>query len=334
MYEIELIVEGEGGPRLRVGGRVLFVGRGRQCDLVLQDEAISTRHLAIWSGDGQLFVEDLRSRNGTRINGRPLQGRGELRTDDVIELGVSVRLRVLDVPSERASLPQEHPLVEDMASGACFPLRKERFVFGGESSADVYIPGAARSAAVLIVHADGEIWLGADAEDRLLQKDEEFQVSGRRFRLSTPAHDLGLTRELVTVGYPYGLFASLDGPAGPVATITHLENNVAVELRAETRAVLLYLLGRKLREDIASGVPALDRGWLSESEAAQGIWGRGGVANRGTALNVLIFRIRKDLEAGGFDPWCLEKRARCLRIRVEQAEIGGSQDQNPDPRSR
>lgn len=302
---------------------MLFVGRGRQCDLVLQDEAVSTRHLAIWAGDGKLFVEDLRSRNGTRVNGKPLQGRSELVLDDVVELGVGTRLKVATTSAERPSALQEHPLVEDVATGACFPLRKERFVFGGDSSADVCIAGASRTAAVLIYHANGEIWLGADAEDRPLQQDEQFVVEGRSFRLRMPANDWGLTRELATVAYPYSLQASLNGAAGPLATIRHDETGQLLETRAETRAVLLYLLGRKLLEDAASGVPALERGWLVEGDAATGIWGKAGVANRGTALNVLVFRIRKDLESSGFDPWCLEKRQRCLRLRVGRAEIDG-----------
>ncbi len=332
MYELELLVGAQPGPRVRVGGRVLFLGRGRQCDLVLQDEGVSTRHLAIWYGDGHLFVEDLRSRNGTRVNGAALHGRGELQPGDLVELGLTTRLRVVETRPLGSEPPEGRLLVEDVESGAAFPLWKERFTLGGEHTADISIPGAPPIAAVLIVHATGEVWLGADAEDRLLRPDEEFVVSGRAFRLRAPEGEPGLTRELSAASYPYRLSARLDGPAGPSAVLSNRETGQIVEVRAETRAILLYLLGRKLRDDTRAGLPELERGWLTEAETAHGIWGRGGAS--GSAVNVLVFRARKDLEAGGFDPWCIEKRSRFLRLRVEEAEIDGRAGQSGEPGTR
>ena len=323
MYELELVLTDRAGPRFLVGGRVFFVGRGRQCDLMLPDEAVSTRHLAIWTGEGKLFVEDLRSRNGTRVNGRPLTGRGELAVGDLLELGASARLRVHAVAESHNSELAEMPLVEDVASGALFPIRKERFTFGSTSSADVYLPDAPRVAAVLLAHAGGEVWLGMpDGQDRPVAPGEPFDVLGRAYRLRLPDGDLRLTRELVTATYPYSLAATLDGASGPVAVLTHDESGHTLELRAETRAVLLYLLGRKWLEDARQGVLALERGWLSEADAITGVWGRSAGSNPSTALNVLVWRVRKDMEARGFDPWCLEKRQRALRLRVARVDEG------------
>lgn len=323
MYELELLVPGQDGPRFVLGGRVLFVGRGRQCDVVLQDEAVSTRHLAIWSGEGNLFVEDLRSRNGTRLNGRPLQGRAEAGPGDVIELGVSSRLVILKQERAAGSLPGEAPMVEDIASGALFPIRKERFSFGSSASADVYLPGASREEAVLLLHPSGEVWLGVDAEDHPLGPDQVFRVRERDYRLRLPARDWASTRELATVAYPYTLEVTLNGAVGALAVVSHTETGRSLEIHAETRVILLYLLGRRWLEDAESDLPAIERGWLSESEAAVGVWGKGGGANPSSALNVLVWRVRKDLEGGGFDPWCLEKRSRQLRVRVSQVVLGG-----------
>lgn len=323
MYELELLIPDRPGPRFLIGGRVFFVGRGRQCDLMLPDEAVSTRHLAIWTGEGSLFVEDLRSRNGTRINGRPLQGRAEVQVSDVIELGASARLKVHRTTEARDSELGEMALVEDIASGAQFPIRKERFVFGSATAADVYVPDAPRAAAVLLLHRSGEIWLGReDGQDTPVAPGDTFEVLGRAYRLRMPEGDLRLTRELVTVTYPYTLAATLDGASGPVAVLRHDELGHILELRAETRAVLMYLLGRRWLEDDRAQVPALDRGWLSESDAITGVWGRSAGGNPATALNVLVWRVRKDMEARGFDPWCLEKRQRALRIRVAHVVEG------------
>ena len=73
---------------------------------------------------------------------------------------------------------------------------------------------------------------------------------------------------------------------------------------------------------MTANVPPLDRGWLAESDAITGIWGRAAGSNAATALNVLVWRVRKDMSARGFDPWCLEKRQRAVRLRV--AAVHGS----------
>lgn len=323
MYELELLIPERPGPRFLIGGRVFFIGRGRQCDLMLPDEAVSTRHMAIWTGDGKLFVEDLRSRNGTRVNGRPLQGRAEVAVGDLIELGASARLRVHTATEARDSEQHEMPLVEDVASGALFPIRKERFVFGSAAAAEIYLSDAPKAAAVLLIHSNGEVWLGQeDGRDVAVLHGETFEVLGRTYRLRLPESDLRLTRELVTASYPYSLSATLDGVSGPVAVLRHDELGHTLELRAETRAVLMYLLGRKWLEDTRASVPPLDRGWLAEGDAITGIWGRAAGNNPSTALNVLVWRVRKDMEARGFDPWCLEKRQKAVRIRVAAVDEG------------
>lgn len=321
MYELELLIPGEVGPRLIIGGKVLFIGRGAQCDLVLPDEAVSTRHLAIWVGDGRLFVEDLRSRNGTKLNGAPLLGRAEASSGDTLELGASTRMVVRALTEEGVGEELEQPLVEDLASGAAYPIRSERFVLGSSVNADVYIPGAGAVEVVLMATGTGEIWLGEDAEDRPLAPGEVFHVHGRAFRLRLPQPDGRRTRELASASWPYLLRVSRGRGTGPVAWLSDQDTGAAIELRAETRAVLVYLLARRWQEDEEARVPMIERGWLSEADAATGIWGRSGSANPSAALNVLVHRIRKDLEAGGLDPWCLEKRQRALRLRVARVEI-------------
>jgi pSer/pThr/pTyr-binding forkhead associated (FHA) protein len=74
---------------LRPGAR-LVIGRLSECDIFVEDPAVSRQHAAIVVGaTGDITVEDLGSRHGTRVNGqfvrsgRPL----ELGEGDVIQLG-------------------------------------------------------------------------------------------------------------------------------------------------------------------------------------------------------------------------------------------------------
>ena len=47
----------------------LVIGRSSRCDLAVADRCLSRQHLRLFQEDGQWMVEDLGSRNGTRING-------------------------------------------------------------------------------------------------------------------------------------------------------------------------------------------------------------------------------------------------------------------------
>ncbi|RLE19242.1 MAG: hypothetical protein DRJ14_01290 [Acidobacteria bacterium] len=53
------------------GGR-MTIGRGTDCNLVVNDPMVSSRHLTIFQEDGNLYVQDENSVNGTFLNGEPL----------------------------------------------------------------------------------------------------------------------------------------------------------------------------------------------------------------------------------------------------------------------
>ena len=64
----------------------LSVGRSRDSDVVLCDPEISRRHALLRFRDGKWILEDLRSRNGTAVNGIRV-GRCELRPGDRLVMG-------------------------------------------------------------------------------------------------------------------------------------------------------------------------------------------------------------------------------------------------------
>jgi hypothetical protein len=79
------------GRRLVVGPGGVVVGRSRQCDIVLEDPNISRRHLEVRPRGGSWVLADLGSTNGSRLNGRTIEGSEVVRPGDQIELG-STRL--------------------------------------------------------------------------------------------------------------------------------------------------------------------------------------------------------------------------------------------------
>lgn len=67
----------------------LVIGRASSADLLLADPFLSRHHARLYRRDGQLLVEDLSSRNGTRVNGRAIHAPTEVAPGDRIGLSGS-----------------------------------------------------------------------------------------------------------------------------------------------------------------------------------------------------------------------------------------------------
>lgn len=64
----------------------IVIGRDADCDIQLDDEAISRHHLQVFTLVGDAFLEDLESSNGTYVNGK-LSQKCALSDGDVIQIG-------------------------------------------------------------------------------------------------------------------------------------------------------------------------------------------------------------------------------------------------------
>lgn len=83
-----LVVTGgpQAGAALQLGSSALRVGRSNACNLVLDDSYASSQHARFYRSDGQWYVEDLSSTNGTFIDGERLV------TPRKLGVGVQVRI--------------------------------------------------------------------------------------------------------------------------------------------------------------------------------------------------------------------------------------------------
>ncbi len=68
----------------------LTVGRGGGCGIVLDDTFVSQVHARVFRRDGDVWVEDLGSRNGTLVNGQPVTAAQRLRRGDTVQFGKTV----------------------------------------------------------------------------------------------------------------------------------------------------------------------------------------------------------------------------------------------------
>ena len=73
--------------RLPPVGKSIVIGRGADCDVVLDFPMVSSRHASIEHIDGGWLVRDLGSTNGTYVAGKRITAAVEVRAGDVVGLG-------------------------------------------------------------------------------------------------------------------------------------------------------------------------------------------------------------------------------------------------------
>ncbi len=109
------------GQLFPLEGAAVILGRHPACDIVLESAAVSRQHARILAVDGDFYLEDLHSRNGTLLNGRPVIQRQLLDEND--EVGICDLLFTFHLgppeanlatpPARRGDLTAEALLVDD-----------------------------------------------------------------------------------------------------------------------------------------------------------------------------------------------------------------------------
>jgi DNA-binding NtrC family response regulator/pSer/pThr/pTyr-binding forkhead associated (FHA) protein len=99
-------------------GGSLVIGRAQGSDITVEDPSVSRQHARVVVEGGEVFIADLDSHNGVRVNGEQVSGTQPLYSGDVVMLG-NVTLvfhrggrpvlahPVLDAPALRARLAEE-----------------------------------------------------------------------------------------------------------------------------------------------------------------------------------------------------------------------------------
>jgi len=104
-------------PPMEDAGPV-WLGRGGFCKIRIVDPQLSRRHCQFTFENGQLFVEDLGSRNGTRVNNQLIRGKVRLSHKDHIIVGNSELVVVYPPASWRGE--QEGPEATRKAQEAAY----------------------------------------------------------------------------------------------------------------------------------------------------------------------------------------------------------------------
>jgi hypothetical protein len=199
MVEVHLVPLRPDDPAL--GGRAEFavtsfpcvLGRGDGCGHRLADPLVSRQHCELSLRGGQVWVEDLVSRNGTFLNGERLEGARPLADGD--------RLDLADCPflARLAGTPAEGAAPGDAAS----PAGKPRRVLVVEDH-----PGTRESLRSLLRGWGHEVEVAGDGAQGL--------AKALGWRPEVAVLDIGLPR---LDGYPADRADGLRGGRGPAARV-------------------------------------------------------------------------------------------------------------------
>lgn len=90
MAKLIVLTGNDAGYEFPLADGETTIGRGLETSICLMDKRCSRYHCRVFSRDGTYTIEDLRSRNGTFLNGHQTSGRQELKPGDHIRLGKSM----------------------------------------------------------------------------------------------------------------------------------------------------------------------------------------------------------------------------------------------------
>jgi pSer/pThr/pTyr-binding forkhead associated (FHA) protein len=73
-----------------LAGGMIMIGRGADCQLILEDDYVSTRHARVVSTPNGIYVEDLGSTNGTYVNGQRITAPTTITLADSVRIGKTI----------------------------------------------------------------------------------------------------------------------------------------------------------------------------------------------------------------------------------------------------
>ena len=177
----EVVVDYGGKEVLRVPlkGPSMTIGRDPQCDLHLDNRALSRRHALIEKRGAAIWVKDLKSQNGTFVNGERVTDTGQaLNGGDTIEVG-RYQVRIDGVDHARNDTPV---LTLTGPEGRHrFAMVGDEIILGRAPSCDIAIGHKSISRRHLRIAMEGDHFIAED-----LGSQNGSRINNRRINGPTP----------------------------------------------------------------------------------------------------------------------------------------------------
>ncbi len=194
----EVVVELSGKEILRIPlkGPSMTIGRDPQCDLHLDNRALSRRHAQIEKRGAAIWVRDLNSQNGTYVNGSRIAEPLALNGGDIVEVG-RYHVRIEGVENAREDTPV---LTLTGPEGRHrFAMVGEEIIIGRAPSCDIAIGHKSISRRHLRIAIDGNNFIAED-----LGSQNGSRLNSKRINGPTPfriGDKLQMSEFSLEVGY-------------------------------------------------------------------------------------------------------------------------------------
>ena len=106
-YLIQRKVDGSAAEQWELAAdKALIFGRGDEADCRLNDDRVSRQHFAVVLKDGNFFVQDLKSTNGTYVNNERIS-ESRLKPNDRVRVGQTVLVFLTEKPKGLSTIMGE-----------------------------------------------------------------------------------------------------------------------------------------------------------------------------------------------------------------------------------
>jgi pSer/pThr/pTyr-binding forkhead associated (FHA) protein len=112
---LKILIGSNAGKEIKIPTPKCVIGRGDDCHLKPQSDAISRRHCEIVASDTEVVVRDLGSRNGTYVNGNRITEETILLSGDVLKVGPLEFEMVVEHTAAKLKRPQVKDIKEAAA---------------------------------------------------------------------------------------------------------------------------------------------------------------------------------------------------------------------------
>lgn len=208
MAEVVVDYGGKEILRLPLKGSSMVIGRDPQCDLHLDNRALSRRHALIEKRGAAIWVKDLNSQNGTFVNGERVSEAGQvLNGGDAIEVG-RYRVHIDGVEEARTDTPV---LTLDGPEGRHrFAMVGDEIIIGRAPSCDIAIGHKSISRRHVRIALEGGQFIAED-----LGSQNGSRINNRRINGPTPfrvGDKVQMSEFTIEVGYLETPKTSAAGP--------------------------------------------------------------------------------------------------------------------------